>query len=546
MHLTGVVLRPQSWVMASVRTHVVGVVEWWVLVATVALTPLVFSRLTFDVYNIAEVTVLWIGAAVAASLRLIRLWARDFTRLPPLWPAAAAYLAVLALTTLTSRAPMVSFLGNYGRIGGFATALAVVAIAWLLSAAMSGRPDRRRQLLGVVVASATAGALYLWAQQIGLDSVIWLDVGGNEPAHPPGLLGNSNFSGAHVALGVGPAIWLSLRSVGRWRIAWATASLVLLSGIGVSQSRGAMVAAVSALLLAVALMGAGRRPRLFAFAAVAIAVLGVAAIASSNRGFDDLINANTSDQRVDLWEVALRGSPDHLFLGGGPDLYLVTFTENASGDLDGVVANEPHNVLLDHLDGSGLLGAAAWLAVVGATVALGRSRGRGDLAPWTLMGTGYLVQAMVSIDAVPLQLWAWVVVAAVVASAAPDDPRPDARDRVGLPIVIGGLVVAGLAIALVIQPFRADMAYRQAIIASNAGNVSRAVAQFEEAIDRHEWEPRYHARLGLELWGSVDLSDPAAVEVARNELERALDLFPDDPSANAWLEGLNTQAAAAG
>ena len=94
---------------------------------------------------------------------------------------------------------MVSFLGNYGRIGGLATALAVVLVAWLLSAAMTGRPDRRRQLLAAVVLSSTAGALYLWAQQIGLDSVIWLEAGGDEPAHPPGLLGNSNFSGAHVA-----------------------------------------------------------------------------------------------------------------------------------------------------------------------------------------------------------------------------------------------------------------------------------------------------------------------------------------------------------
>ena len=121
------------------------------------------------------------------------------------------------------------------------------------------------------------------------------------------------------------------------------------------------------------------------------------------------------------------------------------------------------------------------------------------------MGAAYLVQAMVSIDAVPLQLWAWIVVAGVAASAAPNEAaeRP-VRERIGIPIVIGGLAVAGLAVAVVIQPFRADMAYRQAIIASNAGDVSRAVAQFEEAIDRHEWEQRYHARLGLELWGSID------------------------------------------
>ncbi|MFV2039895.1 MAG: hypothetical protein ACC660_06590, partial [Acidimicrobiales bacterium] len=171
--------------MPLIRARLIEAAEWWVLVATVAVTPLVFSRWTFDVFNITEVTVLWIGMTIAVGLRLSRVMSGDWPRIPAIWPYVLAYVGVFALTTSTSRAPVVSLMGNYGRLGGMVTLVPAVLVAWLLSDEMSKRPHRRRQLLAAIALSSTVGAMYLIAQQLDLDTYTWLQFGGREPTHPP-------------------------------------------------------------------------------------------------------------------------------------------------------------------------------------------------------------------------------------------------------------------------------------------------------------------------------------------------------------------------
>ncbi len=147
--------------------------QWWVLVATVAVVPLAFSTWTADVFNLTSLTVVWVGAILAIGLEILA----GRRRLPAsrIWLVVAAYLAVLALTTVTSRSPEVSFLGLYGRYGGLVTVVPVVILALLLARAMAGAPARRSQAMVALVASAVAGAAYLWAQQLGIDWFGWLD-----------------------------------------------------------------------------------------------------------------------------------------------------------------------------------------------------------------------------------------------------------------------------------------------------------------------------------------------------------------------------------
>jgi len=92
--------------MPAFATRQLQAAQWWVLVATVALTPLVFSRWTFDVFNITELTTLIIGVTIAGALRLVTLLSGDKLRVPTIWPAVAVYLAVVGLTVATSRAPV--------------------------------------------------------------------------------------------------------------------------------------------------------------------------------------------------------------------------------------------------------------------------------------------------------------------------------------------------------------------------------------------------------------------------------------------------------
>ena len=104
------------------------------------------------------------------------------------------------------------------------------------------------------------------------------------------------------------------------------------------------------------------------------------------------------------------------------------------------------------------------------------------------------------------------------------------------PVRATGAAVAVIALCVVsLGPFRADMAHRRGIAASNAGEAERALFQLEQAVDRHGWEPVFHRRLGVQLvltsrGGDDEFADRAAVE-----LRRALDLYPGDPIAEEWL-----------
>lgn len=508
------------------------------MVLTVATVPLAFSTWTFDVFNLTSLTVLWVGVAVAWTMEA---WLgfpslRQPTRVMVL--PVAAYVGVLVLATLASRAPMVSLLGNYGRFGGLVTTVAVVALAHLLAHRLGEARARHSQMAGALVVSAALGAVYLWFQEGGVDAFSWLEPWREAPRHPPGALGNSNFSGAHLAMATPAALWLAHGTRGRGRALWIAAAVLCTSGVAVSQSRGAMLALAAGLMVGAVAWRLPWRPIVGAGAAIMVLVAGFA-LATNDRGADELLASTTWGERVDLWQVALDGFPDHPILGGGPDLYRLTFADHAGPELADVVSDEPHNVLLDHLDGAGVAGAAAWLVVVVAAVRVGLAASRRRVAAlWFTVGAVYLTQAMVSIDVVGLQTWGWVAVAGLAGTARLNHRVGEARfvhpTRAGL------ILVAGAALVIVaLGPFRADMAHRRGIEASNTGDDATAIAELRDAVDRHGWESRFHRRLGIQLAITGRASgDPNLLAEAEAELERALDLFPDDLVARQWLATL--------
>jgi hypothetical protein len=514
--------------------------QWVVLLATVAATPLVFSTWTIDVFNITALTVLWLGALLAAGLDAAVGFPSLRNRPALMWPVAT-YLAVLGLTTITSRAPMVSFLGNYGRFGGLVTTVPIVALALMLSHRLTETPRRHRDLAVALVASGLLGSLYLWSQQLDIDVIDWLEPWRSAPRHPPGALGNSNFSGAHVAMASVPAAWLATQAVGRARVAWSVTAIVLLSGVAVSLSRGAMVAAGLGLLIVSASTRVGPLRVLGVALGAGVMTVVFAIVRNPSEGLrDDLFSSATWDQRRDLWTVVFRGFGDHPILGGGPDLYRRTFDDHAGESLAGFVSDEPHSVLFDHLDGSGLLGMFAWSWVWVAAAALAWAwRQRPETVPWAGMGAAYLAQSMVSIDVVPLQLWGWVAIAGLSGAAGLGRPRFVPAPLRSLPALITSLVCVGLML-VALGPFRADMAHRRGIEASNAGKEDQALFQLRQAVDRHEWEARFHRRLGVQLAiVGENRRDPALVDEARIELTRSLELAPGDRLAQRWLASLD-------
>jgi O-antigen ligase len=526
--------------------------QWWAAVGTVSLAPLAFSTWTFDVFSVVEATVLWLGASLVVGSALAR-WAIGGRPLvfPGIAPYVGALLAALGVATVFSRAPVVSTLGNYGRLGGLATTVPVVVIAWTLAVGAAGRPDRQRGLLVTLALSGAVGAAYLWTQELDLDFADWVDSSNRDPSHPPGTLGNANFSGAHVAIGAVAALAAVRLHQRRAQYLLAAVAGFALTGVAVSQSRGAMIAAVVGLTV-LALAGKTRLRSIVALVGMAAGMIVLAGLLLVPDGdFGDLFDDSTGHDRLDLWGTALDGWTERPIVGGGPDLYRLTFADKRSDTLGGSSADEPHNVLLDHLDGAGLLGAIAWLGVAGSVARLAwiRRRSAGpELNAFSAVGAAYLGQAMVSIDVVGLQLLGWTAAAGVVAITDRKLTRPvadasEVNDGARVKLVFVALVtLAGISVA--VRPALADHHLRRGIEARQRGALDEAVNHHEAAVGWYGWEGTYHRQLGLSLLmaaGVAAQSDPQRQDLAAraaHHLEVALDRFPDDSVARDALASL--------
>lgn len=483
-----------------------------VLVSTVAV-PVLFTTRTQDVFTLTKATL-----ALLAAIGLGMLWVLDAgwrRPLPGHAPVVGLYAGAIAVATGWSRSPQLSTVGMYGRFGGLVTTLSVVAISLIAAQLMLGRPDRQRQLLMAIAASGSLGGAYLIIQELGWD---WFDWAASQ--YPAGVMGNSNFSGAHAALGLLALLAVLAPLDGRVRLVSAAAVLPAGIGLVVSGSRGAYLA-----LLVGVVIGARRETDPAARRAAKLIVVAMVLVLL---GAGSSFSRVTLDQRMDVWEVGLRGLPDHLLVGGGPDLFLVTFAEHRVEvpAVANVVADEPHNLLLDVADGSGLIGLAALLGVI-VTVASYRSPGA---LGFVVVGAGYLAQAMFSIDVVGLQLLGWLAAAGVVAagSPAPDRtavpaasavPAAAAAAAARRPIVRWLAVPAAIVLALAaLVPFRADLAFRAGSLASRQREpVAVSLDHFAVAVERNPWQPIYHLRYAQELRRAARDTPPDQARALREE-----------------------------
>ena len=207
-----------------------------------------------------------------------------------------------------------------------------------------------------------------------------------------GGAGDPNFLAAGLVAAIPLAV--ALRSAARGpteRGLMLVALLVLVAGLGATQSRGGIVAACAVALAAVVL-SRGRRGRA-ALAAGAVAALVVAALALAPGGLERVTTPDPEgDGRADLWRIAGRMVEDQPVLGVGVGNFPVRSGEfvREPGSLEFVdlIAEQRmdvHNAYLQALAETGILGLLLFVAVAG--LALGSARtaerrlaARGDAA----------------------------------------------------------------------------------------------------------------------------------------------------------------------
>lgn len=292
----------------------------------------------------------------------------------PVFALALVYLASRAVPALTSASVQTSF----ASVVATAKDLLFLVIVVLLLG------STRRYGVFVAATAGTVAALcgLSLVQEFALHNAttfggfsnvpLGLDLGSATSRHS-GPSPDPNFWGRVVVLVVPLALTALAASVRSWtRTFWSLATLLLLGGLYLTSSRGGLLA-VAAAVVAWALL-AGRATRRWLLGAPLVVALGMLVPGVGSR-LATLIAAPTSTGTIEpsiagregAQRVALDMFAHHPLVGLGPDTF--PLVEPSYQRRLGLLASNPapHNLYLQLLAETGLVGLAGWLVLVAGT-----------------------------------------------------------------------------------------------------------------------------------------------------------------------------------
>jgi O-antigen ligase/Tfp pilus assembly protein PilF len=584
------------------------------LLAPIAFHP--FGTLGFEATKAVLVQVLglilvlgWVGRR-AADLRA-PVERADLEGLPrPVALATlalAGYLLTHILATAVSIVPRTSLLGSYDRIQGLTTLAAWAALG--VAAALAARDgERARYLVRWWLIATIPVCLYALVQRFQLDPIDWL----GQPLGVTSTLGSSTALGTYLAMAVPLTIvrvWESARAIlesGRRRrpgrrpssarllvppaamhVAWVDLLVLELVVLPMTTVRGALLGLVVGAGVTVTTLITSGRGRAIAVAALAVAAVATSILAVGGAvGFEDRgdVADNSTGQRLLIWRSAVGTATSswRFVTGYGSETQMQSlearFPVEIANRYPDIRFDRAHNVLLDTLLTSGLLGLLAFLALL-ATLAHAGVRalttaddGRRQLAAGLLGAlAASLVSNLFAFDSIATGTMFWLCAGLLVGGhllepSAPPARRASRRDREAVAPSLGaavrlrstaaltGVVGAGLAIQWIIGPLMADLYHTQALGLRAGEAAASSLARELEAIS---WAPdrdvyplaladtylelarataaRESATPGRfdDLFTMVPTGRDGLFIAARLALERALDLTPLDAYTHA-------------
>lgn len=318
------------------------------------------------------------GVVMAGTVTIWRRRRAIAFRLTPIeWALGALPLA--ALWSLPASLSPEATLAALGRL------LMLWAAALVVSRSLRDAADVRT-VLRVFVLAAVPIALLAVAQW-AVPS-LGIGIAGGQPGvatisgRPAGFYFDPNFLGAHLTLAAMAALWLAGASARRW--AWAGAALVLLAAVALTFSRSAWVATLVWVLVTMVL--ADRRTRVLVATVVAsAAVLGAVAIGPADvvdRALSVIETApdESNAVRVLMGRSSLAMIADRPIAGTGLGAFDVAYPAYRLPGADPGITH-PHQVPIALVAETGVGGAAALLALLGAGAAAARSAWRDRTGP---------------------------------------------------------------------------------------------------------------------------------------------------------------------
>lgn len=398
----------------------------WLSVATVALIPIAYvPALLFA--SASPKLLLVLVAAPVGLLCLKRLTERgDRAAL-----AAVIFIAAGALSALLGPTPLLSITGYLGSHSSLVLYAGVLAL-WALGRSVS-RDGRR--LVGLVLVGTIGFNVLVGMAQI----VFAVDRGllAINPGRASGLLVNAAFySSAVVAVAAFAGIRATYGGTG-----WLAVTCFLSFGTGISGSRGAVLALV--LVLSAGAFVDVRRALLAGLAAVA--GLAAAFVLTETLAQSSSVSRldRGGDGRQQLWRFGLDAWSERPLLGWGlgnhgyavRPLFTEEFVRQFAWDDYTISWNDPHNLVVNLLVSTGIIGVLAMVAFV-----LFQLRGVDD---WSYLAA--FAASLVTWMLQPATLHSLPVAMFMLGAAAARRPDGEATERRDVEV---GLIGAGVLVAL--------------------------------------------------------------------------------------------------
>lgn len=347
------------------------------LLAVVALTPLIFSPLTTEFYETPKLIFL-----ITAVLLLIAMWSFSWvlrgkvsiTRTPLDIPMLILLIVIL-LSAFFAQPRYISFVGNLPRIHGSAITWAAYILFYFIAASNIRNAAQIKvmfyTLLGSTIIVTLIGLLSYFGLYLPID---FAKVMNFTPA-------GSSFSATALMVLTLPLLLLSIVYPNKFVPVPAAVALSTLFGVAVALlgSLGTQVAAVAAVVFTVIVS----KPSQIQKKAVFLAIPVVAAIAVYGASFVPPLNgkANAYPKEVQLplqtsWKISTAALGDRPFLGTGPATYLFNFTAYKPLEFNNtrywnLRFDTAYNEFLQLFGTSGLLGFGALLFLAAVVLNFG-------------------------------------------------------------------------------------------------------------------------------------------------------------------------------
>ena len=523
------------------------------LIALIALVPVIGATGIRHGYDLPRLTLMGIGAALLLPLAVVAIPER-WRSLPAsgrtALTAAAGFLAWATLAASTSGAPALSILGPDGRFVGLAALLAAGILLGAVPAALITHHHLDVALRALAIGLAGVAVISL----IQTAGFAFLRPDAMFAGRPIATLGNPNFVGAVAALGVPLAgyFWLAPVSRRRWlsRLLAVGLGALALATVAAAQALLGWVAAVAGMVVfAVLALPANRWRRLVGWAVATVPLgtplvgLGVVAIGGAG-GYQ------TAAARLGYWSTIVPMWLAHPVAGVGPGRIGAHYREQrpVSAALefgtDGA-GDSAHAYLLDIAATTGTVGLLLLGTVLGA-VGLVLRQAWLDAADepsrrWRVAAVAGLLAAhgMQSSISVPIGATVWLGwlllgLALALTTASPRRRRPPHRSRrrrTDTAGIVAGAAAALLAVLVVVPAVQVlrtadDVGVAGALL--QAGEIPAATAIADRAVERTPWWPTvWFTR--TEIAATVGDTD-----TARQTLEGVLDADERNVLAHRW------------